>query len=384
MKKFTDYKEVWIFCVILLVALVSNILLNRLGDPWSWSDWASNLIFAFAITLTTLLLGRRQSRLQESLAALALSEKIAVISGSTDVIEEYLHVGNVNQLFNDIRAGLYLYSFGDQKTCNEYLQMVCIAVKRIEKSTVDDSLAYINWTADQWRSVSDTVSLLIKALEEKITSSIDHRNKHLIEAFAGLEKLRTSKGIDGEIPFYVFERKFRQGDAGNIIRVMINWDFLKKQFEESKAVIKIIRNDSNLFLQDRTVYSPWYTNENDQFVDYNFPNSNPLAYNQPQNYLNVLPKEHLIRIHELQKFLRMHPNGKIPTIQIITLRLANDKVLVLDGNHRIAAVFVEQSEWENPISAHFVEYQVCTESIEKLLPDFNLHYLDSPYRKDRL
>jgi uncharacterized SAM-binding protein YcdF (DUF218 family) len=67
--------------VLPLVAVALDLVLWARGEAWTLSDWASSFALGAVTTMVVgMLLARRQGAIQEALADLQLTEKIAVLN----------------------------------------------------------------------------------------------------------------------------------------------------------------------------------------------------------------------------------------------------------------------------------------------------------------
>jgi hypothetical protein len=69
-------------------------------------------------------------------------------------------------------------------------------------------------------------------------------------------------------------------------------------------------------------------------------------------------------------------DGGPSVVEIVTLTLSSEETLVLDGNHRLAAIYRTRPGWQEPVAVRIVEYRIgiSTSYGEDLLPDL-VHHL---------
>lgn len=371
-----NFKEIWILLGIVLIAVFVGFLLKWIGDPWSPADWASNLIFALAIAFMSALLGRRQSQLQESLADVLLLEKMAIISGATDRITrvEKFYASEIVQLLYDIRSGLQLYPFAVQNRQDEYLGCTSRSLGEINATILETTRAFTMWISADWEAVYTATEELRTTTNKKISLSNCNSINSYENIIKHLDALSNSSKQDDNIEYSVFEKSYRQPTSlGNSIRVKLNWTRLKMLMDKGSAHIVFHRILSYEFSAERKFYFAWYV-KNNQFCSFDVPGSRPIKLTEINHLSSLLPPSYQKCITRMQERLERRVNGIIPIEPIVTLGLNETEAIILDGNHRIAAIFKFREGWDTVIPVWIVEYRIESNDLTGLLADLRYQH----------
>jgi hypothetical protein len=364
-------KALWPLLVLLLLAVAVDVALITLGDGWSAPEWASNLLFAFGLTLVTLILGRRQGQLQEASAATDLTEKISVTVGALDAVRAHMRASTVRQLLIDIRAGLYLYPLATPATQHVYRSAVEGVIDGLVDS-LDSVRPYTLWATTDWEQISDDTRMLREALKDAVRD-----DAWLLEMATDLDRLEFNVGKLGVIPLDVFEKTFRRGDLGYRVRVQLNWDLLQQYVEQHMADLTVHRASSHDWMGGRRIIAPWYRRTDGTFALYSEPDVRPMTHNEINDVMDVLPRESTDRIINMQQWLSSTraEDGGPSVVEIVTLSLNPEETLVLDGNHRLAAIYRTRPGWQEPVAVRIVEYRIGLSMPcgADLLPDLAHH-----------
>jgi len=356
--------------VLLLLAIAVDVVLIALDNGWSATEWASNLLFAFGLTLVTLILGRRQGQLQEASAATDLTEKISVTIGALDVVRAHMHASTVRQLLTDIRAGLCLYPLAAPAAQHEYTSATGDVIRGLV-ATIDGSVrSYTLWTQTDWEQISNDARKLREALEDVMPDDAS------LQAISiDLDRLHSNTGRLGSVPLDVFERTFRRGDLCYRVRVQLNWDLLRQYVEQGEAHLTVHQASSHDWLGEQYTYAPWYLRTDGTFALYSESDVRPVTHNEIDDIIDFLPSESKDRILTMQKWLASAraDDGGPPVVEIVTLKLQPPDRLVLDGNHRLAAIYRTRIGWQEPVAARIVEYRIFAPYDDHLLPDLAHH-----------
>ena len=365
-------RTLWPLLVLLVLAGAVDVVLILLDDGWSATEWASNLLFAFGLTVVTLILGRRQGQIQEASAATDLIEKISAAVGALDEIRASMHASTVRQLLTDIRAGLCLYPLASPAAQREYVSAAAVAIDDLAKELECSVRPYSLWTQRDWTQIGEDARKLSDALREIVPEGA------CSEIVSDLDRLESNPGRSGSVPFVTFERSFRSGDLGTRVRVLLDWNLLGRYVMVGQAEITVLRATSHDWLRDGLVYAPWYVRADGAFAEFSANHVRPLTLNEIDDVESALPADSKERIATMQRWLASSraTDGGPPIVEIVTIVLkARATLLVLDGNHRLAAIYRARRGWQEPVAARIVEYRICAPLEPDLIPDLAHHDL---------
>jgi hypothetical protein len=373
-------RQYWPLLAIVPVAIALDVTLAAIGEAWSASEWASNIIFAYAATLATVVLARRQENLQESSAATELWKTIASISGTRDDMTSSAGASAVRRILIDARAGVHLLSFADQASRSEYLSTVRRAVDDVLHLITGSVRPYTLWSEPDWSTIAaDTGNL-----RRELTSLKGIRGPEAInlsELITALDAITEETRAHDLVPYQNFERSYRRGDVSNRIRVLLNWDLLHDYVDRRQATIRIHRAWAADWLQDNTVYSVWYARADQSeatfaSAEWRDADVQPITVNDLNTYFDAMPESRKADITSLVAYLSVRQAGVLPTIEVVTLEISKDTLIILDGNHRLGAVVRGRGNRRLPLLVNIVEYRVSVPYDPELLPDLRFHRQD--------
>jgi hypothetical protein len=201
----------------------------------------------------------------------------------------------------------------------------------------------------------------------------------LLAISTDLDHLESNLGRLGSIPLDVFEKTFRRGDLGYRVRVKLNWDLLRQYVEQCAADLTVHRAYSYDWVGERRIIAPWYRRTDGTFALYSESDVRPIAHNEIDDVMDILPPESKDRIIDMQRWLSSAraDDGGPAMVEIVTLSLSPEETLVLDGNHRLAAIYCARSGWHEPVAARIVEYRIGISLPygHDLLPDLVHHVM---------
>lgn len=158
-----------------------------------------------------------------------------------------------------------------------------------------------------------------------------------------------------EISFALFKSFFSSS-----IRVQFDWERL----ENADANINI--NVFDEFKNHSAWYLPWYLNDANKEVGFSTPDAHPLTLADISKGINYLNNKRIHKIQELSNRL-MLMDQQPPQFVIPTYSLPNNKHLILDGNHRSAALIL------SGIKAKLMVFEIIGPYDKEILPDL-LHW----------
>jgi hypothetical protein len=368
-------RQYWPLLALPILAVGIHPILTYFGRPWSPSEWASNIVFAYAIALATVLLSRRQSRLQESIADTELFGKYAAISGALDNLAKNCSASTAQQILIDARAGLHLLPYADEDSRREYLEALNDAAERLRDLVNGSTRPYTLWTRDQWSGISEQATSLYATL--RIRGGKSERNSPSFTRLqAALLSVAQTVQAGNLIPFGPFERSYRYGDVSGRIRALLDWGLLQDYVDRGEASIEIYRHWAPRWLESHVAFSVWYITDEGEFATYTNPASRPISFREIDEIHDVLPRESMAAIESVSRWLEIRRDGVLPTTEIVTMEISPGRVLVLDGNHRLAAISRRRSSWPIPLQVNLVEYRIIAPDDVRLLPDLRFHYTE--------
>lgn len=399
----------WPILAVLPVTGIISIAVWLVGDPWGAGDWGSNVVLALAITVATIILSRKQARLQEDAADLELDEKIAAISGSTDELLAERTASRVCRMINDGKAGFNLIGSGHQAARDSYLRNLLSALGVIRGLVSEQLDCHTNWTVDDWRAVNralvDMLSPLERrerrkrALDEDLLSRVTktlailvRETKPVGEAAPKLEPYERPLGPgDAEpclspppVPMSALVGQYRDRD----MRVLLNWQLLIRTEQDggdgdaprtSAVADEGVRIERHAFTELDKIpfgvyYTPWFVDPAGKSANFKDAGVEPIRFRDVNRRYADFSEVKKDRIESILRDMD-HAAGVRPyRFAIATLALENGDLVVLDGNHRLAAVAQSVRRRGGVVqNVEIVEYRILTTVSEKLLPDVKWH-----------
>lgn len=176
------------------------------------------------------------------------------------------------------------------------------------------------------------------------------------------------------VPFDPFERSFRDGDVNQVVRSWLEWDRLRDLIADGTASIELHRSWSGRLMAEFAVYSAWYVDASGDFCEYRDDGARPIKLNTIDEYFDVLPGASRDAVESIAHQLESRPNLALPTLEIVTIKVGERALFVLDGNHRVAT-FAHKRSRRPPVSAIVAEYRIRVDELdEDVLPDLQ-HFI---------
>lgn len=363
----------WPLLAIPPIAAILNLILVLVGTPWTASEWASNIVFAYIVTVATVLLSRRQAQLQESVASTELIEKIAAVTGALDALRANCEASVAQQILIDARAGLHLLRYADEASRREYLETLRMAAGRLSDLVTGSVRPYTYWRPAEWVVLQQAIGRLAEELDAQVPDRADRESKGYLELRELLGELRLVNKAGDEVPFEPFEKSFSKGEVGQRIRAQLNWELLRRHIESGRARITVHRAWSIAWLDSYEVFSVWYTTVEKVFAAYDAAGVRPIRFSDIDDYFGALSEQSRATIESMADSLQLRPHAILPQVEIVTVRLSRDQLLVIDGNHRVAAIRRGRPHRAGPIPATIVEYRIDAPLDPELLPDLAHH-----------
>lgn len=360
----------WPLLLLAPAIVVMNWMLNSQGTPLSPQDWASNVILAFVITLTGLMVSHRQAQRQEALNENEITEKIAVLSGTVDKMGVDFTSSRVRQMLTDARAGLHLYPYSHQESREEYLRVLHEAVKQVHQTLHESLRAYSDWTPGDWGEFKNLLTLLGHALDRRTRSRRKQDNPMVLH----LRQLIRAMLLLPEPPFVsfsVFHHYFSERDRHRI-RVRLDWSILE-DFARKGAASIVINKGNDALVGLRRAYAPWYLDADGREVDCRDENGVAVRFSEIDDVYDLLPRYRRYIIDGFIEAMLREYNESAPRVEVATLDMGPLGILVLDGNHRLSAILKRREGYKEPISVDLIEYRISSPLDYRLVPDLEYH-----------
>jgi hypothetical protein len=376
----TWWRSYWPLAVLPLVAVALDLILWARGEAWSLSDWASSFALGAVTTMAVgMLLARRQGAIQEALADLQLTEKIAVLNAATPRLRKAGDPGQARRSLYDCRAGLALLPLARTSMQEEYLRTVSDVLRTLHAS-LDASLhTRVLWTDDDWADLTRAVEGLRESAAHQARRSGTMAAYWSREVGPHTAALLGAAG--GSVPFEVFRRHFTQG--ADRIRTSLDWDALAALAADGSGAAAAVRLDTvttSVAAYDPQALSgyhaPWYRDASGTAeTSYDAAGAVPLRHAELAADLAVLDAPRRARITALRDHYAARVDGEGISLVLATYALGPGHCLVLDGNHRLTALLhlVDQG---CPI--HLIEFRLTAPLDPLLLPDLAHHTPPSP------
>lgn len=367
------FRQYWPFLAIPPVAALVHGVLVMVGDPWSAAEWASNIVFAYIVAIAAVVLSQRQAQLQQASADSQLLEKVAAVTGALDRFRTYCHASTAQQILIDARAGLHLLPYADDDARREYLEAISDGVALIGGTLSDSVRPYSRWTPAQRQVLADAARSLLVATESLVTKAEDKQSSAVRLIQETLPRLATVPVETNIVPLGAFERSFRWGDVGQRVRTLLDWDLLHEFDDTSQLTITVHDHYSLDWLNRHEIFAVWYMTKDDQFAEYFEENVRPVKLNDVGGVLGSLSQANRANIESMARWLERLIDGQLPTTEVVTLQLTPSRLLVLDGNHRVAAIQHGSQTRPGPLPVTIIEHRIQAPLDHRLLPDLEVH-----------
>jgi hypothetical protein len=368
------WSDYWPMAVLPVAAGAMDLFLWWRGEPWSWSDWASSFGLGAVTTMVVgMLLARRQGNIQEALADLELTEKVAYLTFSVSPLREAGAPERTYRALYDCRAGLSLVPLARRPMQEEYLRTVSQVLETIADTLSSSLRSRARWTHDDWSELITVVeglreSAVFNARKSKImadhwSGEIDTRTQRLLRIAAG------------PVPFEVFQAHFTEG--ADRIRTALDWEALSElaQRDDGTVELSMVVTDLTPYRPDMLegYHAPWYRDGAGYGeVGYDHRDAEPVRHAELATDLSVLQDDRQLRIGELRDRFATQIDGRGVSLILATYALGPDRYLVLDGNHRLTALAQLVAKG---CPARLIEFRLTAPVSSAILPDL-IHYQD--------
>ncbi|WP_405592239.1 hypothetical protein [Streptomyces sp. NBC_01190] len=332
------WRSYWPLAVLPLAAGLLDWLLWLDGQAWSWADWASNFGLGAVTTMVVgMLLARRQGEVQEALAELELTEKVAILTAAVPLLRADSLPGPTYRSLYDCRAGMALVPLAREAMQEEYLRTV-VKVLAAARAGLGSSLrSYTRWTDEDWADLAHVVEQLRETAVRNAGRSATLAGFWSREIDGGTRELR---GVaSGGLPFELFRRHFTTGP--DRIRTSLSWDLLAGLDARGDGSVRLEKISTQVPPYEPGVlagyFAPWYGDGQDE-VGHDHPGAVPLRHTEIAAAGAVLAPSRLARIESLRDQYAGRMGGAEISLLLATYALGGNRFLVLDGNHRLNAL----------------------------------------------
>ncbi|OPC76523.1 hypothetical protein B4N89_46780 [Embleya scabrispora] len=324
------------------MAVALDAVLAWRGQAWSLADWASSVVLGALVTVTVgILLARRQSLIQEALADLELVEKVAVLSAQVPHLRNRSSSGEIVRVCYDARAGMALLPLARGTMQTEYLETVGAVLDEIERRLATSLDLHATWTGDEWDRFHDVVSRLAEAARVAARRSAIVRAHRTATIDPVTRRLGAFTGT--RVPFEVFHHHYTRGR--DRIRVRLDWDRFARLVDAPGGGVRIERVQTVIEPRDLAALapyrSPWYHDPafpSRGEVDHDDPGAHPIRHEQAVHDRTLVAPGRDARITAVEDWYSARAISGPIHLTLATWAVAPDRILVLDGNHRLAAV----------------------------------------------
>lgn len=365
----TDY---WPLAVLPVAAGAMDLFLWWRGEPWSWSDWASSFgLGAVTTMIVGMLLARRQGNIQEALADLELTEKVAYMTFSVSQLREASAPELTYRALYDCRAGLSLVPLARRPMQEEYLRTVSRVLETITDGLGSSLRSHAQWTHGDWSNFATVVGTL------RETAMFHARRSKIVAA-------HWADGIDtttqrllrigtAPVPFEVFHAHFTEG--ADRIRTTLDWQALSEMARRDNGTVRLSMISTDLAPYGLAAlegyHAPWYRDASRSGeVEYDHRAAMPIRHTELVTDLSVLQGDRRSRIGALRDQYATQLDGRGVSLILATYALDPDRSLVLDGNHRLTALAQLVAKG---CPARLIEFRLTAPVSSAILPDL-IHY----------
>jgi hypothetical protein len=351
-----------------------DLLLWWGGEPWNWSDWASSFgLGAVTTMIVGMLLARRQGSIQEALADLELTEKVAILTFSVPELRESSVPGRTYRALYDCRAGLSLVPLAREPMQEEYLRTVVRVLQTIGDTLGSSLRSHARWTYDDWARLATVVEGLRETAvfnARRSTIMADHWSGEIDARTGELLRIATDS-----VPFEVFRTHFTEGT--DRIRTALDWDALSGMAAQDNGTVRLSMVSTEVppyaLSMLEGYLAPWYRNGSGSAsgeVGYDHLDAVPIRHTELVTDLSALQDDRRSRIGMLRDHYAAQADGQGVSLILATYSVGPDRFLVLDGNHRLTAVtqLVAQG-----CPATLTEFRLTAPVDPAILPDL-VHY----------
>lgn len=366
------WTEYWPLAVLPLAAGAMDLFLWWRGEPWSWSDWASSFgLGAVTTMIVGMLLARRQGNIQEALADLELTEKVAYLTFSLSQLRAAGAPELTYRALYDCRAGLSLVPLARRPMQEEYLRTVSRVLETITDRLSSSLRSRAQWTHDDWSDFASVVGTL------RETAVFHARRSKIVAAhWAGGIDTRTQEllriGTD-PVPFDVFRAHFTEG--ADRIRTTLDWEALSEMARRDDGTVRLSMITTELTPYRPTAlegyHAPWYRDASwSGEVAYDQHDAVPIRHTELVTDFSVLKIDRRLRIGALRDQYATRLDDQGVELILATYALGPDRFLVLDGNHRLTALAQLVAKG---CPARLIEFRLTAPVSPAILPDL-IHY----------
>ncbi|MDG4533508.1 hypothetical protein [Streptomyces sp. AV19] len=367
---------------MVIVAAGSDAVLRGRGQGWSLSDWLSNVVLgALATVIVGILLARRQTRVQEALADLELTEKIAALRVADARLRDQCTSEAAHRAVLDCRAGLALVPLARVPMQEEYLR-AAVRMVRVLGDALGSSLEpRATWSDADWEYLRENMEELLKSAEHNLKGASAMRP-------IWIDDINSCKGrilelAQGEVLFTVFRRHFTQSQ--NRIRTLLDWNALARLAPPNGNAVWVehltrqVTDPAAL----ASYFTVWYTRSDGTETEYDHPEARPISLaSLAEGTSCYLGRERRDRIKDLHRHYAAKVEGKDIRVLIATYPVrvepsapdAREAVVILDGNHRLAAL-VQLAREGCPFT--IAEFRLHAPADPAFLPDLSHHVPDT-------
>ncbi|MFE9449227.1 hypothetical protein [Streptomyces sp. NPDC006739] len=366
--------DYWPLAVLPVAAGAMDLFLWWRGEPWSWSDWASSFGLGAVTTMVVgMLLARRQGNIQEALADLELTEKVAMLTFSVSHLRESCVPARTYRTLYDCRAGLSLVPLARQPMQHEYLRTLTQVLETTVDTLGSSLRSHARWTPEDWSRLVEVVEGLRETARFNARRSMimaDHWSGGMDARTRDLLRIAT-----GPVPFDVFRAHFTAG--ADRIRTALDWEALSELAGRDNGTVRLAMVSTDLAPYTLATlegyHAPWYrdgSGSGSGEVGYDHQDAVPLRHTELATDVSVLQDDRRSRIGVLRDHYAARFDGQDRSLILATYALGPDRFLVLDGNHRLTALtqLVAQG-----CPARLVEFRLTAPVDSAILPDL-IHY----------
>ncbi len=326
----------WPLLVLPVVAVLLDLALVGVDEAWTVSDWVTNVVLGGVTPVGVgILLARRQTMIQEALADLELTEKVAMLSSAGAELRDGLRPGRTLRALYDARAGLTLVRLAREPMQREYLGAVTGMLSQVERGLRTSLTAYLHWTADDWAAFRRVVAALREHAQAGARRSALSREAWTDSIGPTTEALMNVPG--DRVPFEAFREHFTRGP--DRIRVALDWDRLAALVAAGAAEVRALTIDLQPYggtAELDAFAAPWYTADGAE-VAYDHGDAVPLGFAGLAEGLGCLSEDRRARVEAIRSRYAQSDGRRIELV-LATWALPGGRRLVLDGNHRLAAL----------------------------------------------
>ncbi|WP_432925726.1 hypothetical protein ACQPZZ_33605 [Microbispora sp. CA-135349] len=292
-----------------------------------------------------------------------MTEKLAGLATHVERLRIGTSSRSALRVLSDGRTGLALLPYMSPYPRREYLHLLSEGLRQLHQGMTVTLDAYAKWEPGEWAGYAEALRPFQRQAQHAADLvSLDGDSRRLAEQASLLACRLIELPRPPRIPYEAFRRFFRH--EPHEIRVLLDWERLDRHHEagEVRVSLRMHRSDRGF----HEVFAPWYHQDHTRPADFGEPGARPWRFSELAACDRGLSPTHQEKIRHFIGAYRDDEPSRPLHLSLATLDLLSGRSLVLDGNHRLAAILrLARESHEIRIS----EFRISVPLSRGLLPD---------------